>query len=180
MAGHEHQFPHLPRREFAAGKRAGVVGARFQQARQVGAEAHLHDGHGPVLLLGQYAAEQRHRLGQGGGVFHAARVERRSVRLFHRGDLPDEGAVLRRLAVANHADGDIGPSVESVEQRHELRGVAVVFADGDRQKMRFAPRFEGVQQGQANGIVHVVADVGVIDHANRAGRERRRSEHHAR
>lgn len=45
----------------------------------------------------------------------------------------------------------------------------MIFGDRHRQQPTFAPRLERVEQGKGEGVVDVVADVGVQDHVDRRG-----------
>ena len=84
------------------------------------------------------------------------------------------GAVFGSLAVAHHADGDLRAAVERVHEVDVRRGEAVVLGDGDGEQFGLGARFERVNDGEGERVIDVVADIGVEDQGDGAGREQRR------
>src|SRR5581483_5697882 len=159
-AGHDYQLPYFPGYQFAV---------TFHQPCQVRAEAHLHDGHGVVLLFLQDFTQKSDCFRRVGPALQAARIHVAAVGLLTFGGDLDHRAILRRLAVAHHADRNAAAAVETVDERDVGRGPAVVLCDSDGEQPGFAFGFERVDHRQRQRIVYIVSHVGIEDYPHGRG-----------
>src|SRR5579883_224667 len=154
VAGHRGEEADLARDECA-------VGGRGDEAREVGAEADLHDDGARIGGGFERAAQHGGGFGRGRAVGEAVGVDERAIGAAALGGDADHGAVFGCLAAADHTDRDSGAAIEGVDEIDEGRGEAVVLGDGHREEAGLAAGFEGVEDGESEGVIDVIADIGV-------------------
>ena len=116
----------------------------------------------PWPLRGQRPPQDGRGLRGLGPVAELVGITRLPV-IFGANQFPEVVAVVRRHAAPHHADRDVAVAVESVHDVNEGRGVAVVLAEGDRDQAAAATALVEVDHPQGQGVVNVVAHVGVED-----------------
>src|SRR5579883_3236510 len=154
VAGHRGEEADLARDERA-------VGGRGDEAREVGAEADLYDHDARIGGGFERAAQHGGGFGSRRAVGKAVGIDVGAVGAAAFGGSADHGAVFGRLAVADDTDRDSGAAIEGVNEIDEGRGVAVVLGDGHGEEAGFAAGFEGVEDRESEGVIDVIADIGV-------------------
>ncbi len=152
---------------FTCGERS--AGGRGDETGQVRAEANLGDGDGRIGLIGKNAGEHVDGFRDFALSLQTTWVDEVALRVSALDRDVQHGRIVGRLAVADEADGDVGTAVEVIHKIDVNGGVAVVLRDGDSEQTDFFAIFKSVNHAEGEGIVAIVAHVGIEDEADGFG-----------
>ena len=163
---HHDQLATLLRDQFATGQRRVLVGGTLEQAGQVGRKADHHNNHAAILRLCKSLPQHLDRVAGVGPRLQLPGVDPPQGILPLAGNA-NVGTLFGSLALLHHPDRNARASVEGVDEIAVRPGERIVFADGDRQQAAFPPGFKGMNHPQREGVVDVIAHVGVEDERDR-------------
>ena len=129
----------------------------------------MYDHNAGIGGLGESPTENGDGVWRLSSIGETVRVEIAALRIATLGGDFDHVGVFRRLAILHDSDGDGSAAIESVDEIDEGGCIAIVLADGDGEELRFATRFERVDHREREGIVHIVAHIGIEDEADGRG-----------
>ena len=165
MTCHNHQGRHLACHKFGTRQRGVTVGAGMQQCSQVAAEAHAHDGHRVVLLLGQQTAVEGHGIGAVSKLAYRMGIEGSAVGGLHVGhDIGEVGhSLVARKLPQGTSHGDAGAAIPGVHRLHKAAGPQALLVEHHGQDACLAHVGILVQHVQRPCVIYVITHVGLED-----------------